>query len=358
MIFRLINLLSILLCINAAYSFDTLVIEDLRYSWIDVQEDELRPAGKPSSLKLIAFLVDESQGDLLQVCNDEPFDLWVNMQMLLNQADGCTTLNLREIRESVYSDSLLFHTSTNEDFSTLSTKLLRINELSDDSVFIESRSNKDFLNFYFLVVALGILFIGVFRKIYPLRFERSTFNPFKARGSSIDEYYSDFFRSDNTLFITLFSFIVSLCFHFLEVKNFESNYESTSFFGFLKGWSFKWLLVTAFIYIKYIFGIVISSVFSLRAIANIQNQDFCNYFFWVFMLVLGLNLTELAFANSGIILGADYLIFFIVVSVVIFQIGIFMKTYKSISFNKILIISYLCGTEFIPGFIIIYVLLR
>lgn len=349
-------LFSFVLC--QCFAQDTTIVEDLRYSWIDVGQDELTPAANPSSLNHIMFFVDQSQREILEICNDEPYHLWVNKKLIMNHATGCKNLHLQELHEIFFTDTLAIHLATKGGFSKLTTKLLTVKVDAENAVALDPRIHQHYHNHYYLILSIFLISLALFRRIYPLRFSRLLSNPFKSRSTSIDEYYSDFYRLDNILFILLFSFMVATSLQYLALKESPFNYESTNFKGFLSDWLLKWSLIASFCFAKHFIAKLLSTIFSIKHISNILNQDFLNYFFWVFSLILTFTLFEFSTAGLGGFLSADILIFFTILSIAIFQIGMFLKMYKMNSSNKILIISYLCGSEFLPGFIIIYIFLK
>jgi hypothetical protein len=121
-------------------------------------------------------------------------------------------------------------------------------------------------------------------------------------------------------------------------------------------WVLKVLLIFALLILKYVLGAVLAQVFSLKNVANIHNQDLINYLFWVFVLLIFITLGQYAFAPEGLSQVTGAMVLVITVAVLIFQLGIYFKLLKITSLNKMLIISYLCVTEFLPGFILIYLL--
>lgn len=355
---RFLAIVLLLFLSNELRAQDTIVIEDLRYSWIQLDNAGMSPAGNPSSLNLIAFLLNQNQGSLLKICNDEPIDIWVNMKMIENEVSACIVLDLDSLEELMQTDSMFFHVTSHKGLSKLSTEVLTVVNRLDESVEISLRSDENFSNFYIISSLLLLLSIGFVRKFYRKRFVNIFLNPFKARGSTIDEYYSDFFRAENISFICMFSLLVSLFIQYLEISNYQINLGSAEVFDFVVSHGIKFGFVLGFILSKHLLGVIVSSVFNLRSISNIHNQDFLNYFFWIFVIAFVGSISEFSIGYIGAWSIAKYLVYIITFMTVLFQFGIYMKMSKIISAKKILIISYLCTTEFIPGFILIYVLLR
>ncbi|MFY0599183.1 MAG: DUF4271 domain-containing protein [Cyclobacteriaceae bacterium] len=339
-------------------SQDTISVENLRYSWVQQEEGDISPIGRTTSLNLVAFLVNKSQGDILKVCNDAPVDIWVNMQLVGNKLTSCNTINLDSLREANQSDSLVFHIASKEGLSRLSTEIMQVSEKELQSASISLRANQSFRDFYFTGLVVFLMLIALFRNIFPQRFSRMLLNPFKARGSTVDEYYSDFVRPDNIYFAFVFSFLLSLCLQYFSVRANRANFESFDFLDFSISWSLTLLAVMGFVIAKYLLASIVSYIFNLKGISNIQNQDFLNYLFWIFLTVFGLTILEYSLSFHGGWSLLEFAMSTVAFLAVLFFAGVYFKLSKFISANKMLIISYLCTTEFIPGFIFIYVLLR
>ena len=335
---------------------DTILVENLRYSWVyQNDQNKVEPVSGLSGLTSVSFHISVENGEFLRICNDNPYDLWVNLKLLSSGSKSCITYRLDTIRRVVSSDSLFFHVVSSKGLTSLTTELMAVKETEPDDVIVESRYSSDFRNYYLSTLSLFLLLLAILRKIYPVRLEATLTNPFKVTGS-IEEYYFDFFTASNLFFVFIFSFLAAFVVQFMELCNNWENFGALKFIDLLGLWSFKLVLIFGVVLIKYILSMVMAQVFSLRGVPGIHNQDLINYLFWVFVLLAVITLSQYSLRTEGDSSIAGIMIMILAISLLIFQVGIYMKVSKITSLNKMLIISYLCVTEFLPGFILIYLL--
>ncbi|MEP0366538.1 MAG: DUF4271 domain-containing protein [Cyclobacteriaceae bacterium] len=335
---------------------DTILVENLRYSWVYQNEQNIaEPVSGLSGLTSVSFHIPADNGEYLRICNENPYDLWVNLKLLSSESENCITYSLDSIMRVVSSDSLFFHVVSSKGLTSLSTELMAVTETESDEVIIKTRHSADFRNYYLSVLLLFLLLVAALRKLYPHRLAVTLSNPFKAT-ASIEDYYFDFFTSSNLFFIFIFSFLAAFVVQLMEVYHNWENFAALKFIDLLGLWSSKLVLIFGVVLIKYILSIVVAQIFALRGVPGIHNQDLINYLFWVFVLLAVISLGQYSLRTEGDSIIARIMIMILAISLLIFQAGIYLKVSKITSLNKMLIISYLCVTEFLPGFILIYLL--
>ncbi|MEO9476857.1 MAG: DUF4271 domain-containing protein [Cyclobacteriaceae bacterium] len=335
---------------------DTILVENLRYSWVyQNEQNKVEPVSGLSGLTSVSFHIPTDNGEFLRICNDNPYDLWVNLKLLSSESENCITYSLDSIMRVVSSDSLFFHVVSSKGLTSLTTELMAVTEMEPDEVVIESRFSADFRNYYLTVLSLFLLLVAISRRLYPFRLAATLSNPFKAT-ASVEEYHFDFFTISNLFFVFIFSFLAAFVVQFMEICNNWENFGGLKFIDLLGLWSFKLVLIFGVVLIKYILSIVVAQIFSLRGVPGVHNQDLINYLFWIFVLLAVITLGQYSLRTEGDSDIARIMIVILAISLLIFQAGIYLKVSKITSLNKMLIISYLCVTEFLPGFILIYLL--
>lgn len=337
---------------------DTILVENLRYGWIQISDGDPKPVSDPSLTKLLAFSVIPNDGDLIKVCNDVPIDIWVNLKLIQSNLSPCLYLNLDSLKNSLKSDSLVFEITSEIGLAKLSAEVLQIVESNQSVVLFANRKNQNFRDFYLIGFMFLLLIYGLFRRTAPQRFQRIFLNPFKIRGSSLDDYYTDFLRPDSVFFIVCLAALAAFNLKFLEFSYYTTNFESTSFTEFLLDWVIKTLWIIAFIIGKYVAGSLFAGLFKFKGISNVHNQDFLYLLTWVLLAVFFLSILDFSFASMSHLFESKFPAYLVIFTILVFQIGIYLKLDKILSVNKMLIISYLCATEFLPGFILVYMLLK
>ncbi|MFT6866512.1 MAG: hypothetical protein ACJA08_001343 [Cyclobacteriaceae bacterium] len=337
---------------------DTVLIENLRYGWIQIIEDEVRPVSDPSTTSLLVFSVVDTEGDLLKICNDEPVDIWVNLKMVQNNISRCFIINLDSLKRALQSDSLVFQVAATDGMSNLSTEIFKLEAGNKSILLFANRGNISFNNFYLIGFVFLLLLFALLRRKFPERFNRIFLNPFKIRGSTLDDYYTDFLRPDSIFFILCFAGLAAFNLKYLDFSNYANSFESTSFWEFLSDWGVKILYIISFVLIKYFVGHFFSNLFQFKSIGNIHNQDFLYLMTWVLIAVFFISVLDFSLTLFTGLFISWFTLYFVIGVILVFQLGIYMKLDKILSGNKMLIISYLCATEFLPGFILVYMLLK
>ena len=354
----ILTLTFVLIHLLAFAKTDTVLVEDLRYSWLSMEENVAQPIVDAKKVKLLSFTLKNPIGDLLKICNDEPFDLWINMRLIKTGVDDCITINLLSLYNSSDVEELNFQLRCESGVGLLTTGLYSIENESDSSVNFFSIHHRSFHAFYVIMITVLLIFTAVYRRFFPQRFDKLLLNPFKFRGSSTEDYYSDFFDSANIYALCYMSIIIGFVHQFFSQKTKIGLHESISAYDMTIDLLLFSGLILLFLLIKYAVGQVASLVFAFRNANNIHNQDFMNFFTWIFYTVLLLSLIDFSFAYTDVFIPFSIPSIFIVIGIVVFQFGMYFKLQRYIPHNKIMIISYLCATEFIPGFILIYLLLK
>ena len=348
--------LSLSISLTAFSKTDTVLVEDLRYSWLSMEENEARPIINPEEVKLLSFTLRNITDEMLMICNDKPFDLWIDLKLQKTAISGCITTDLASIKSG--SDLINVQIRSESGVDHLSTGLYRLKANPKTQLDFLSLKNRAFVSFYVVLMTLLLFFTAVFRRFFSQRFSRIFLNPFKHRGNSTEDYYSHFFDLANLVAVAYTSLLISFCMQYFQYK---ANIGLTESFS---TWDFLWqsLITTVGIIMFFIFkqllGAIISHIFGFRSINNFHNQDFINFFTWVFYLILFLTLVDYSLAYHAVFISDKIPSVIIAVAIIIFQCGIYLKLERYIPHNKIMIFSYLCATEFIPGFILIYLLLK
>jgi hypothetical protein len=165
------------------------LVENLRYSWLSQNNDgQAEPATSLSGLSSVAFVVASGEGELLRVCNDAPFDVWVNLKLVMSGATNCITFELDSLQELVSTDSLFFHIQSLDGVRSLSTDLMRLTVSETDDIRIQNRVYAVFGNYYLSVLAVCLLLLASTRYFYGVRVHATLSNPFRATASIEDDY--------------------------------------------------------------------------------------------------------------------------------------------------------------------------
>ncbi|WP_258103079.1 DUF4271 domain-containing protein [Marinoscillum sp. MHG1-6] len=353
----------ILSCLLLIISFglvaqtDTVLLEDLRYQWVYLNEGETTPATGTSGIELVSFNTVLKENQIIKICNDEPYDIWVNLRMFKHQVSSCVSLQLEDFEE-LPSDTLNIQISGPRGLTSLTTELNHVVAIESDDLEIEYKSGNSLRDYYLISLLILLVFGAILRRYYTIRFDKLFSNPLAIRRrSSYDDFYPDFFSADNILILLYLAYLVAVPVVYINYRV-QLIGSGISFGGLMAEQLFFTGLVAILILGKHLISVILSSFFKFREVSNIQNQDFMNYFSWVALFILLITVLDLAYLVLNSSSWFSFIGYILTFSVAIFQLISYFKIDRVTSLKKIMIISYLCTTEFLPGFILIYLLIK
>lgn len=349
---RILLILFIQLIVFMARAQDTIVVQDLRHAWVSMdKQGELMTYMPDTKTKVVFFQLPEDLqvGYYLKLQGLRPLDVWMNNQLILHQLDSAVffTKLLATDHFKIYSESGIS--------DALVTQILKIRPTGQavDETISEKKSQwKD--EYYLILLTVMLLLAGIYRRFFPVTFNQSVRNPlsYKIRSISADQTYVNFGSVDNLFSIFYFSALITFLFTILGYDLLFN--KSEAFVYGLVNWLMTSLLISLIILIKFLWTKMIASLYQIRELPNIQTQDFVHFFTLIATGGLLISLIDFAVYDSSAGFLKDFIRYLAVASLLFFQFWLFFKFDKFSSFRKLMIISYLCTTEFLPGFLVIY----
>jgi len=331
----------------------------LKYHWFEKTDNDIRPIIGDVLGDVVYFYVLAKSQNEIEICNEDAFSVWVNNQLVFAQIDtGCVKINQNE-QLSNFGDTV-FYRINSENLSRLSTNLV-INEPEKEEEVLQPRVESQWLNDFIMIFMSFMLVLSAFyRQSFNLKFRRALRNPFnfKIRGVVAKDNYGKFLSVDNLFALGFLSFFLAglLLIINTELGLFKSNQETLlSALGF---WLIASFAFFAFCFIKYVVASALSITFDLQAFPNIQIQDFIHFMTFTSGITFILVFLDYSFEaiSSNLFLNLARLV--VIFGILFFQFWFYLKFVKYYSHRKLLIISYLCTTEFLPGFIAAYWLIN
>lgn len=345
-------------------SSDTLVVEDLRWSWLTTTgEEEWVPATDLDGVDRIFFQLDSPYTEKkLRICARQPVDVWVDRQLLLQtKSSGCRFLDLDSLAGPGHPGTLKFTIVAGEELKGLSTELIAVTEIErDEAHLLVEKRDTFFSDFYIMSALVILLLLGILKVTYPQKFSQLTRNPFSAKftTSDMEDSYSAFFSFDNLFSIFLFGLLVSANLIYLSAKLPLPIPLGSSFPHMVMHWVWLGVVLAFIVALKYIFSSIISILFQVRSLPNIQVQDFVYLLTMVSLAAAAFIAVDFSFLRKDDLSLVQTVFVLTVIFIIIFQIWFYLKCVKLYSRKKLLIISYLCTTEIVPGFLAIYWFLK
>ncbi len=221
---------------------------------------------------------------------------------------------------------------------------------STDSGSLQKRANSGFQNFVLIYVLLLIIVAGIFRRFFPLKFYQILKWRPKLRKVDIDENFAGIFTIDNLLTI-LFSCLMLAIIGVYH--RFHSGYLGSGFREFLALGSYIFFVTVGLYLAKWLLARLFASVFNFRNVYGIQLIEFLNFTSIILLSAFVLLLLDFTFWGESHWLILKGLGVFLAAAIVFFQPWIYLRFNRILPNSKILIISYLCLSEFLPGFLLL-----
>lgn len=335
----------------SSYGQDTVAVRDLKHGWMGIEPDgkviPVYDVQDHQAIKL-AIPADVKKGLYLRVASPGPIDIWWKGQLLHHQFEASMLLladTLEDARFMFYADQGIP--------VGFSIELVKIsNAVTLDP--IQEKPVQVNAEVYLVIGAFLLLLTAFFRRNFTITFYQSFQNPlsYKIRSISVDQTYVGFGSVDNLYSIFFFSSLFSFLLLYLDLD--PMIIEGVSFWSRVANWLVITLLLVTLLVIKFILTKSIALLYQIRELPNIQSQDFIHFFTLVVSLGIAISFIDFSLFHSGSLILQDITLYLVIGSIIFFQVWLYFKLDKFYVVRKLMIISYLCTTEFLPGFLTIY----
>ncbi|MEQ9305795.1 MAG: DUF4271 domain-containing protein [Marinoscillum sp.] len=341
---------------------DTLFVKDLRVAWLTFDEQNNTVPYKEDKSEIIFFEIPSNTdpNTFLMIKCLTSFDIWINDQLFYEGFRGKKELNIDSLISAHLTTPSITLYARSWKSNQLRTELYKLTGSQNRNPY--TRINRQgFLSSDVYLIAAMILIglLGVYRRFFPSSFSKAFQNPFgfKLRGLSAEDAYHGFGSLDNVISILLLGLMSSVLVSYLgyqPVAMVTASQWAMSFMGVLV----LGLMFTFYLIVKYFLGYLVALVFDFKSIPNIQIQDFTHFFVLIISICLGLSALDYTIYNFTSENLKNLVVITLVISMVFFQFWLLLKLDKFYSHRKLMIITYLCTTEFLPGFLIVYWLVK
>lgn len=349
--------LLILIAVSAVYAHasDTLVVRDLSVEWYAVnKKGEIEPFD-PGNSKVVYFKIPQDTGLRLLIYSPYKIDLWIRDQMISHGLHGQNLFSLDSLK--LHFQHLEGLTIYSEEGITpeISTKIIETNA----SIKLPQKGSLRWISqthdWYLISLLLLIVLAGFYRRLFPVSFRHAFENPltFKVRSLSEEDTYLDFGSIDNIFTILFFSALYATNLTYLTL-NHQMRFEE----GSLTDLGYTWLIIlfTASLVVlsKHFWCRLLSFAFDFSGVSNIQVQDYLNFLIPIFSTTLGLTMLDFGMYDFHSEKLRLTVIYALIISQIFFVVWFYLKVDKFYPNKKLLIIIYLCTTEFLPGALTVY----
>ncbi len=327
--------------------------------WFTIKEKRIVPVTSLRDHTLAYLNLDGlSANDSIKICHGSEIDLWINNQLYYRKLPkGCEKYLKADLIKFAGTDSVTLSVSY-ERYADLQAFLIADNGESNGTQ-LQVRSRNLLSHFYLLALMVILIMTAILKYVFPNKFSWLMSNPLASRSSlDQDELYTGFWHLENLFTSLIFSLFVSLQIIYLHQELNVWSYLNTWNDQYVTQWLFIAGLIFGLLFAKYIYSWLMSRLLQARILPNIQFQDFIQIFIWLSFVIIGLFFIDLYLIPDTRLVLADLAYLLLIGGLIAFQLWLYFKFVKYYSHKKLLIISYLCTTEILPVFLIIFWLVK
>jgi len=337
---------------------DGYVDRDLSLAWVSLNQiGEVVPFVSGES-EIALFDVPTLLGGqhLLIRSTENLIDIWVGQRLVLHDHIGDVLIDTISgiDPESGFKVAIYSHYPVDQNISSLIIDQSRMSIQSIQST--KQVSNVE--NWFLLSITALLLLTGVFRFAFPHSFNHVFSNPLanKIRSLSSEEAYLDVGSFDFIFIVFLFSTFLSTVIFYI---GFDTFFETDArLLSILSGWSLVLLTIHILIVAKFIWTIIFSLIYQFSGIPNIQTQDRLYFYIPVLIICSFLSIVDFSVFHFSSFELKNTVLYSLVISEIFFSVWFLLKLDKYYPHKKLLIITYLCGTEFLRGTLALYWLVQ
>lgn len=349
------NTLTILLLAINLVAFsqqDTVIIKDYKRILITTEASgELRPVTDISSERQVGFFLNHTSDGVIRICNNTEVFVWVEGR-LISRIESCDILEPNELFEESSSDTVYVSISTPVGFDDFKCELVIFEDFQVLREEVsEPRVVRDlFREFNIITITILLVLFGVLSVSYSSRLNFFINKTFALKASVYQFINTSFFGRANVFMAA----IVALCLAFeviyineiVGLQLFPSPKSLASYF-------FLWLEVSAwllfFLLVKRYLIQLVSGLYRMKKLKDWQLFDFINftgYFVLILFIIVLWDFILKSSVNSWV---NEYFTYYFVGVLILFELWFITKFVANSTYQKLLIISYLCATEIIPS---------
>ncbi len=333
---------------------DTIVVRD--YAAIFITTDEAgntEPVTDYSEIDKAGFFLTEIPEGTLRICNDQELFAWVDGRLVLN-AKGCVFIDPEVLFKHSTSDSIFFSFNASPKFENFKCELVIFDDLqvATDEVSKSRQVRDSFHEFCIIVILILLAGLGLFAATFPGRLNFFISRTFSLKSSAYQFTNTSFFGQANIAMIVLVCLTAAFEIIYIDHK-INSDYSQPISLG---GFSLWWLTITMWLCLfflgKRVLTQMISRLFQMPRLRDWQLFDLVNFSGYFVLVLFIIILWDFILKSQSTTWINTYFSYYFIAVLLLFALWFIIKFVINSSYQKLLIISYLCATEIIPSILL------
>ena len=311
------------------------------------------PVTDYSTIDKAGFFLNEVPEGTLRICNDQELFAWVDGRLVLSTT-GCIFIDPKILFERATSDSIYFSFSASPKFENFKCELVIFEDLQvlTDEVSRPRQVRDPFQEFCIIVLLILLLGLGLFASTFPGRLNFFISRTFSLKSSAYQFTNTSFFGRANIAMILLVCLTAAFEIIYIDQK-IDAEFAKPLSLG---GFSLWWLTITMWLCLfflgKRILTQAISRLFQMPKLRDWQLFDLVNFSGYFVLVLFIIILWDFILKSQTSTWVNSYFSYYFIGVLLLFALWFIIKFVINSSYQKLLIISYLCATEIIPSILL------
>ena len=350
-----IVLICVLLVEVAVAQVDTVVVKD--YANVLITTDNsgsITPVTDLTKINQAGFFLNGVPEGKLRICNDSELSVWVDGS-LIKFLNGCEYLEPEEVFTFSDSDTVYLSFNVQSKFENFRCEQVIFEEYQllreDTSKPRDVRSA--FQEFNIIVIIILLCAYAVFTSSFPTRLNYFLGKTFSLKASSYQFINTSFFHRANLFMAFIVCLTISYEIIYINQKIDLAIFSTPTDLGeFILRWLVISFWIFLFYFVKRFLVQIVAGLFNMRKLRDWQLFDLVNFIGYFVLIMFVVVLWDFILKSSGDTFIGSYFASYFLFVLLLFEIWFIAKFVTNSSYQKLLIISYLCATELVPSIFI------
>lgn len=326
---------------------DTVLLRDLSYRWEYMLPDgDVTTTPRAASAVMVREQLQDREQLILAA--SIPTDVWLNDQLHASGFVGIIVLDTAQVGKAPFD---LVLCAMGRIDHTVVARIVSVGVATEDPLNMTARVSN--VSAQVLALSLIIVIAGAYKFFFQFSFTGLFARLFYSSRVSAEEDAASFGGLRTLLGLLVLAMVLAFVTAAVSPENFRGLLASDQF---LWRWLSDLLLIFALLLGKQAVALLLAPLHGLSDLPNIQVKDFIEVFGLGVLLVFVIALTD--FFSFQQVAALNFARSALVVLWVSYPLWSLWRLRKVTGNRKLVIISYLCTTEFLPGFLAVFWLMK
>jgi len=317
------------------------------------QNGVINPVTDYSKIDKAGFFLNEIPNGILRICNDDELFAWADGRLVLT-AKGCVLIDPKILFEEATSDSIFFSFSASPKFENFRCELVVFDnqQVVKDEISKPRQVRDAFREFCIITIIVLLITLGLFTATFRGRLNFFIARTFSLKVSAYQFTNTSFFGRANLFMIVIVCLTAAFEIIYINQKTVGSIGIPLQLAGYTMWWLSIAIWLLAFFLVKRILTHTISGLFKMPKLRDWQLFDLVNFSGYFVLILFIIILWDFILKGQGDSWINPYFSYYFICVLLLFALWFIIKFVINSSFQKLLIISYLCATEIVPSILI------